>query len=495
MIAALLLPLAWLAGEIIGMQRQLREVGRLRLGVKNKAGEPRKLKTFRFTSADRTVIEAVAAVCGGEVKAWRNGEADQWEVITETAELPIVLPPASASQHYERWGKGYCLQRCDGRRDSVRRVACDCDPDNRKCQAVTRLSVIVPTIRGLGRWRLDSHGWWAGVEIPGAVALIDAVSAAGAMVRARLRLEQRRRRKIVNDKPVTLDYVVPVIDLDVSVEELAAVGGGAFQLGRDSSGLPAPTTDQLDAPREWQAIAPGPAQPAPPLEEQLAIAGPPAKKRANAATPVPATGAAVGGGTAERTCSRCGQPYGLGEVVRNPEASGSRFVHRTCPQNDAGPAPSNEGEADQSAVQGGGPAPDIVEPAEPTTGEPPEPSWEPGAEPKRPAKHGPTKGPGSLTYGQQGQIHRLVDELWPEPDLEGFDADARRMAKEEHGEYQRERLLALVAAVGGGELASRSDISYALAGPVIEALKAIQAGTWALEERSLVDTSTGEVIG
>src|SRR4051812_35230845 len=86
---------------IIGLQRRIREVGRIRMGVQvptRTPGKraPKKIDRFRFTSPDRSVIEAVAGVYGGVVHEWDNNGAGQWEVITDATELRIALPPNPA---------------------------------------------------------------------------------------------------------------------------------------------------------------------------------------------------------------------------------------------------------------------------------------------------------------------------------------------------------------------------------------------------------------
>jgi len=136
---------------IIGLQRRFREVGRIRMGVQvpTRSGKraPRKLDHFRLTSPDRAVIEAVAVVYGGAPKEWDNDGVNEWEVTITASELRIALPPnvtdLGFSQFYEAWAKGYCTRRCDTVRDTVRDVACDCDPDDRMCKATTRLTVLL----------------------------------------------------------------------------------------------------------------------------------------------------------------------------------------------------------------------------------------------------------------------------------------------------------------------------------------------------------------
>ncbi len=93
---------------LIGIQRRLAEVGRIRIGQKvPTSGEktrPEKLTTFRLTSPDRRRIEQAAGMYGGRPEPWTAPAGDQWEVVTETDTLDVVVPPTAMafSQFYEQ---------------------------------------------------------------------------------------------------------------------------------------------------------------------------------------------------------------------------------------------------------------------------------------------------------------------------------------------------------------------------------------------------------
>src|SRR5438552_2868737 len=99
---------------VVDVQRRLMELGRARMGEKGPQGEPRKLTTWRFTSASRALLEAIADRYGGTVSEW-TGAPDEgyFEVTTAASEIEIVLPPvfsdrdgaptAPYSQFYELW--------------------------------------------------------------------------------------------------------------------------------------------------------------------------------------------------------------------------------------------------------------------------------------------------------------------------------------------------------------------------------------------------------
>lgn len=221
--------------------RRLPQAGRIRLGVRS--GKAMKsIDTFRFTSQDRASIEQIASIYGGEVKPWSDPKAvgDQWEVITEQNELRIALPPdpLGGTPIYELWTGGGCERRCDG--EEVERHVqgaegidletgpCICAAKGvLDCKPITRLTVLLPEVRFLGVWRLDTKSMNAAQELPGMVDLIQNLQAKG-ITRAVLRVERREQRIAGR----TNKFVVPVLGLDASVEQLAA---GSTSLGEIAS--------------------------------------------------------------------------------------------------------------------------------------------------------------------------------------------------------------------------------------------------------------------
>lgn len=241
--------------KIRDLSGRLPEAGRIRAGKKASTSsggtKPVALRNFRFTSTDRASIEQVAKLYGGDVHPWTDPLAapGQFEVITEANEIAVALPPQPLSEMvYELWSGGGCQRRCDGETVTLARgggpdggdpVERDCLCAARgvlECKLTTRLSVLLPEIRFLGTWRLDTKGVNAAMELPGMVAGIQAIHDRQGFVRAVLRLEQRMVRK--EGQPVKR-FVVPVLGLDSTPDELAS--GGA-QLG-SAAALPA-----LDAP-------------------------------------------------------------------------------------------------------------------------------------------------------------------------------------------------------------------------------------------------------
>jgi Recombination directionality factor-like len=209
---------------ILSLQRRLAEVGRIRLGqqIETKGGKkrPAALTTFRLTSTDRSRIEEAAGLYKGAVTKWDapNG-LPAWEVITEADKLPVVVPPSAMafSQHYELWSAGGCQRRCDGVKETLSEQACLCDPEKRECEIHTRLSVMLRDLSGLGVWRVDTQGYYAAVELQGAVEVINLAAGKGQMLPATLRLDPRTIKREGDTKK---NFVVPVLDIDVSPAQL-----------------------------------------------------------------------------------------------------------------------------------------------------------------------------------------------------------------------------------------------------------------------------------
>jgi hypothetical protein len=220
---------------LIDLQRRMTEVGRLRMGHQVAHGQsrrPAKLEHWRITSRDRSRLDAIAALYGGTVEPWaeRDGE---FEVYTTVDELPIlILPGQTLSQWWELWSGGGCVRRCDGAREMLSEQPCICESERgaRKCKPTTRLSVMLPDVPGLGVYRLESHGYYAAVELSGTAAMLEAATVRGQLLPARLRIDQRRK----TEGGKTTRFAVPVIDIDITARQAlgesiatAAVGAAA----------------------------------------------------------------------------------------------------------------------------------------------------------------------------------------------------------------------------------------------------------------------------
>jgi hypothetical protein len=286
---------------IIDLQRRLAEIGRIRIGqqvqTQNGKTRPAKLDTFRLTSPDRVRIEHAARLYGGTPKPWDAPAGKQWEIITTAQTLPVIVPPSDMafSQHYELWSAGGCQRRCDGRTETISDGPCLCDPDRRECGIHSRLSVLLTDLPGLGVWRIDTAGYYAAVELQGAVEAISLAAGRGQMLPARLRLEQRAVKRIDADgKPVTRRFAVPVLDIEISPGQLFTGARAQLTAAPPEVEEVEPAVVDGSAPLLTPVPETVPIRPAGSIAEQMARTQqpPPTPPRANAARPVPVTGLA-----------------------------------------------------------------------------------------------------------------------------------------------------------------------------------------------------------
>ena len=257
---------------ILDMQVRFRELGRIRIGQQVPSGNgrrrPDKLGTFRVTSPSERIVDAIAAVYGGQPRPWESPAGRQWEVITEASEMGVaVMVDMGLTQWNELWKGGGCERRCDGETEMRSGEACLCpaDPgvrselakDGRACKPTTRLSVMLTDERlpDVGIYRLETHGWYAGTEMAGAFAL--ARHSQDSIVYATLRLEQREKK--VPGRP-TMQYGVPVLELDgVSVSSLLAGRQILGPVDQPRQQVPGRTDRRERVPRP--ALPPGPPPP------------------------------------------------------------------------------------------------------------------------------------------------------------------------------------------------------------------------------------------
>lgn len=284
---------------ILSLQRRLHQAGRIRIGTsvpaKSRAGKdfrrPVKLDSFLFTSSNVRALHRIAETFGGNVEPWDEAPgAPQSKVLTETDEIPVLVPPESMafSQAFEHWDAGRCMRRCDGEHEALSDGTCQCDPDNRLCKPTTRLSLMLPQVAGSGLWRLDVRGYYAAVELSGAFGLAEILAAASgrSIIPGVLRLTQRevKREDPETHKTITHKFAVPVIDFDLgpALPSLVAGTNGEFK-GIGNGHVPELSSGLTPIPPGETAT----------LAEELQNVGqePPAKRR-NGQQPIPRTGLA-----------------------------------------------------------------------------------------------------------------------------------------------------------------------------------------------------------
>lgn len=222
------------------LQRQFRELGRIRTGeqvITKGKRHPVRLATFRITSGRRDLLEAAAAIYGGEVQPWPEApDGDAWQLTTRTDTLDIVIPPGNpVSQWMELYAGGGCLRRCDGVTELLTRKPCLCPKDvptrielagkGEACKPTTRLPVILPRLPDLGIWLATSHSFYAASELAGTAELLVATAQrTGRMVEAELWIDPRSKKKPGQGKQ---EFNVLAIRVPVGFNGLLAAAGQA----------------------------------------------------------------------------------------------------------------------------------------------------------------------------------------------------------------------------------------------------------------------------
>jgi hypothetical protein len=233
-------------GRILTLQRQARELGRLRTGYSAPSANggrdrPVRSETWIVSSHAEHYVQAAAAEWGGTVERWQplGAGAEQWRVITEQTTLDAILPPGDPlSQYNELWNKGGCARRCDGLTELLSDQPCVCRADygdswheqakGDVCSATTRLNVILPQMPDVGVWRAETHSYYAANEIAAHVDLIRGATGGQTLVPIRLRIEQRQR--VAEGK--TKKYPV------IAVELRGSTAGQVLSGTADLSALP-----------------------------------------------------------------------------------------------------------------------------------------------------------------------------------------------------------------------------------------------------------------
>jgi len=216
----------------------------------------------------------------------------------------------------------------------------------------------------------------------------------------------------------------------------------------------------------WKPIAPVEAPLALTVEAQVQEherAKPPAKKRANAAAPLPATGRPprTAAQADAQVCSVCSKPYGAESLMANPDKSPgqSRFVHRHHDQPSEPAQVADDG--------GGGTSSGSAPPAEPA----------------------PAVGsPKMMSPKMRGKAMAMIAKLFPVPE---------DMTSAENDDRSRQITLDICTALGSPGYTSRADIDMDTGMVLIDTLEAIETGDvdFDLDTRVLSHTATGEPIG
>lgn len=192
-------------GRILTLQRQARELGRLRAG-RTEGKRPVRSDTWIVTSHNEGYVKAAADLWGGLPEKWQplGAGAAQWRVITEASSIDALMPPGDPlSQTNEMWTKGGCARRCDGITEQLTDQPCLCvaqfgsdfhlQAKDKRCNLTTRLNLILPAMPDVGVWRVESHGFWAANEIAATVDVIRSATGGNSLVPVNVRIEPRTR--------------------------------------------------------------------------------------------------------------------------------------------------------------------------------------------------------------------------------------------------------------------------------------------------------------
>lgn len=232
------------SARILTLQRQARELGRLRTGYTD-GNRPVRSRTWVLSSHAEHYIEAAAAAWGGKVEAWTplNSKIPQYRVITNAESIDALLPPGDPlSQHNELWSGGGCQRRCDGETEQLTRQPCLCakqfgedwhlQPKGRVCSATSRLNVMLPDMPDLGVWRAETHSFYAANEWGGTVDMVLSGTGGEGLVPVSLRIEPRQR--VANGQ--TKKFPVVVVEIRGVTPRQALAGPLTTAMALDPSG-------------------------------------------------------------------------------------------------------------------------------------------------------------------------------------------------------------------------------------------------------------------
>lgn len=265
-----------MGSRILTLQRQARELGRLRTGWSRPNDDPKKRpvpvksKTWVLTSFAEHYAQAAAEAWGGTVERWQpqgNG-APQFRVISEAESIDALLPPGDPlSQNNEMWNKGGCARRCNGETELISRQPCLCMREfgedwyllrqdtyrkDKVCAATSRLNVILPDMPDIGVWRAETHSFYAANEWAGSVDMVLSGTGGKGLVPVSLRIEPRTR--IAGGK--TKHFPVVVVEIRGVTPRQALTGPLPTAVALDPAGA---SRLAIEAPkgRDWIAEARG----------------------------------------------------------------------------------------------------------------------------------------------------------------------------------------------------------------------------------------------
>ncbi len=210
---------------ILGVQRQLRELGRIRHGRKDPdKGYPMSIDTWRFTSPNPNLIDAAAEMFGGEREPW---DEKKFQVTTDIRKLPVRVAPQVPAPEFKLYPGPQ--RTCDGSKAWVAHDGvmveseCLCDPADRECKPEVLLKFFIPDLPDLGVWVYTSTAYTALRELVPAVEMM-----AGSQVDLSLVIEWRETRAAAG-APMK-KFTVATLQTSMSMRSLleGSAGGGVL---------------------------------------------------------------------------------------------------------------------------------------------------------------------------------------------------------------------------------------------------------------------------
>ena len=146
----------------------------------------------------RTSPRGCSRLYGGTVNEWETAPTAgcQYELVTETDELDVLIPPQRLTQdttRLEYWTAGGRQRLCDTVTEELTNQPCICsrEPGDQKCRPRTLLQFMLPRVPDVGVWVITSSGWAAAAELPGTVELLASLTERGVVPEAFLTFEVR----------------------------------------------------------------------------------------------------------------------------------------------------------------------------------------------------------------------------------------------------------------------------------------------------------------
>lgn len=281
----------------IAQQARLQNIGCIRIGDTiegttqkgTKYRRPCKIDTFRITSPQKEIVEQAAQLFGGTVDTFPGPKGHpEWEVTTDRKELPVMVPPQEIDPNYELYQGRARSRFCNGLEEKIRSHPCLCRrwdnhshdyyqgvcklcgiPQNwkgephehdfaneglcsvcgasRLCKPTTRVSLMIPGIRNIGVFKLESHGYNFAVEMPAIAPILRQINKPVSATLG-MRFESRPRIVAANgrEKIEVRDFTVPTLTFRWMDPTMMYSDGPSIE-GFGSAGIEAPVFRPLAA--------------------------------------------------------------------------------------------------------------------------------------------------------------------------------------------------------------------------------------------------------